>query len=250
MPFTFAHPLYAGPLKLIFPRYLSLTGLILGSMSPDFEYFIALEPYQLIGHSLAGLFLQAIPLSILLAFVFHHILKIPLVDHLPATAQIENKARGLLRDWKLNSLRKWIVFLLSVIIGFYSHVLLDAFTHLSGWFVSRVGILQSTIMNVPLYKILQHILSIAGLLTEGLLVLLLWKKAEPINRPAGKPRSAKQSYWMVVGLVTVAAVIVKVTLTSSTNYIGILVVSPISGFFVGLLAASIWVKRKVHKVNK
>ncbi|MVP02599.1 DUF4184 family protein [Paenibacillus lutrae] len=250
MPFTFAHPLYAGPLKLIFPRYLSLTGLILGSMSPDFEYFIALEPYRFIGHSVAGLFLQAIPLSILLAYVVHYILKIPLIDHLPATAQLENKARGLLRDWKLNSLRKWFVFLLSVIIGFYSHVLLDAFTHGAGFFVSKFGILQSTIMNVPLYKILQHTLSIAGLLTEGLLVFLLWKKAEPIDRPAGRILSGKRGYWVPAGLVTMATVILKVTLTSSTNYIGILVVSPITGFFIGLVAASIWVRRSVHKVNK
>jgi hypothetical protein len=50
LPFTFAHPSSSFPIKCIKPRYFSLVGLILGSMSPDFEYFIALEPYQIIGH--------------------------------------------------------------------------------------------------------------------------------------------------------------------------------------------------------
>ncbi|SEP14833.1 DUF4184 family protein [Paenibacillus sp. OV219] len=58
MPFTFAHPAYALPLKFINPRYLSATGLVLGSMAPDFEYFLTLEPHQTIGHSFSGLFVR------------------------------------------------------------------------------------------------------------------------------------------------------------------------------------------------
>ncbi|OAB48362.1 hypothetical protein PBAT_01615 [Paenibacillus antarcticus] len=100
MPFTFAHPLYAAPLKLLKPKYMSLTGIILGSMAPDFEYFIALEPYQSIGHTTKGFFIQAIPLSILLAFVFHLLIKVPLTRNLPSLFDMDN-IYGLCRDWIL-----------------------------------------------------------------------------------------------------------------------------------------------------
>jgi hypothetical protein len=40
MPFTFAHPAIVLPLKHLPKRWYSLTGLIIGSMTPDFEYFI------------------------------------------------------------------------------------------------------------------------------------------------------------------------------------------------------------------
>lgn len=59
MPFTISHAIYAIPIRHIMPKYFSVMGLILGSMSPDFEYFIYLEPYVTIGHSIQGLLFQA-----------------------------------------------------------------------------------------------------------------------------------------------------------------------------------------------
>nr|WP_281197248.1 HAD-IA family hydrolase [Paenibacillus glacialis] len=136
IPFTFAHPLYAAPLKLLKPKYVSLTGIILGSMAPDFEYFMALEPYQIMGHTTKGLFIQAIPLSLLLAYIFHRLIKVPLTHNLPPLFNMDKKSNGIIQDWNLSTVRSWIIFIVSVMIGFYSHVLLDGFTHKSGY-VSR-----------------------------------------------------------------------------------------------------------------
>src|SRR5690554_3240837 len=231
MPFTFAHPMFAAPLKVLKPKYISLTGLILGSMAPDFEYFIALEPYQSIGHSTAGLWLYAIPLSILLAVVFHYIIKIPLIDNLPTAFGIDRKARGLNRDWKMNRIRSWIIFIICVIIGFYSHVLLDAFTHKSGWFVTQYSYLQVNLIGYPVYKWLQHGLSIVGLLLEAAILIVLSSKTHLNKSDAGGKSNAKIRYWSVVLLVTVLTVVFKLLFTSSANYIGILIVSPLSGLF-------------------
>ncbi|MBA2937416.1 DUF4184 family protein [Paenibacillus sp. CGMCC 1.16610] len=129
MPFTFAHPTYAFPIKLISPRWLSTTGLVLGSMAPDFEYFLALEPHQVIGHSFAGLFLQGIPLCLLFAYLFHFYVKESLVLHLPSILNINRRGYDLLSSWRLRTFSDWFVYVLSVIIGFLSHITLDAFTH-------------------------------------------------------------------------------------------------------------------------
>ncbi|MFL1675829.1 DUF4184 family protein [Paenibacillus dendritiformis] len=245
MPYTLAHPLYAAPLKLLQPKYLSLTGIILGSMAPDFEFFIALEPYQTIGHSTLGLFLQAIPLSILLAVLFHYLIKDPLARHLPSVWNLDRKAHGLVRPWRLTGIRGWTVFLISVIIGFYAHVLLDGFTHETGIFVGLYPLLQQHIMGTPVYKLLQYGLSIIGLLVEGIIQVLLLSKARCGFGFVPVKRSAKVQYWAVTCGTAIAVAGIKLFSASSTNYIGIIAVAPISGFFLGLIAASALSRMKV-----
>jgi len=239
IPFTFAHPLYAAPLKLLKPKYFSLTGIILGSMAPDFEYFMALEPYQIIGHTAKGLFIQAIPLSLLLAFVFHRLIKVPLTHNLPSLFNMDKKSNGIIQDWNLPTVRSWIIFIVSVMIGFYSHVLLDGFTHKSGYFVMRNSLLQEYIIGIPIFKILQHSLSLVGLILELTILLLLLRKTQVDHRYIRVQGRLKIKYWFTVLLVTILTLTLKFLLSSSTNYMGMLVVSSISGFFLGLLVASI-----------
>ena len=61
-----------------------MTGLVAGSICPDFEYFFRLDVYSYYGHTWKGIFWFDLPLSILLAFVFHLVARDPLIDNLPA----------------------------------------------------------------------------------------------------------------------------------------------------------------------
>ncbi|MHA0857180.1 DUF4184 family protein [Paenibacillus sp. CMAA1364] len=239
MPFTLAHPMFAAPLKVMKPKYISLTGIILGSMAPDFEYFIALEPYQTIGHSLEGLFYQAIPLSIVLAFVFHYLIKVPLAHNLPSIFQLDAKAYGIIQEWKLDKLRSWVVFIISVIVGFYSHILVDAFTHQSGKMVSKYIFLQGHMVGIPIYKLLQYTLSIVGLFVEGIIILRMLNKSPVSNKYISIATVAKIKYWTLVFLIMLTTILLKLIFTSSHNLIGIVIVSSISGFFIGLVVSSI-----------
>lgn len=241
MPFTFAHPLYAAPLALLRPQYVSATGLILGSMSPDFEYFIWLEPYQSIGHTTKGLFLQAIPLCIVFAYLFHYIIKQALAENLPGYAQLDRRAQHLIRRWRLGSVQAWLVFIISVIIGFYSHVLIDGFTHASGLFVGKYHSLQQELFGIPLFKWLQHSLSMAGLALEAvwLWIMLRRRGSPPAIHGAQLHYKHKIRYWLIVLTTAVVTVLLKLMLTSSTNIIGILVVAFLSGLLLGVLLSSI-----------
>ncbi|TDQ42676.1 DUF4184 family protein [Aureibacillus halotolerans] len=243
MPFTFGHPLYALPAKYVSPRYVCLTGLILGSMSPDFEYFIALEPFQSIGHSWEGLFLHALPISIILAVVFHFLLKRPLALHMPSWGQLDSRCLSIANksNWRLTGVRSWLVFLLSVIIGFYSHLFVDAFTHQSGVFVTRISFLQQSLAGVPVYKLLQHSLSLLGLL--GLFLLFLQQIFKQRVKPTSNdllPSREKWIFWGISTLVAFLTLILKIWFSDSTNLIGITVVSSISGMFLGIVSASLW----------
>lgn len=248
MPFTFAHPAYALPLERVFKRYMSMTGIILGSMAPDFEYFIALEPYQHIGHTLKGLLFEAVPLSLLFAFLFHHVVKEMLALHLPSIWQLDQRASALVQNhaWRLRSIRDWIVFLLSVAIGFYSHVVIDGFTHASGAAVRRWPWLSEEIVSIPIYKYLQHGLSLLGLAILGLWMLRVLRSIPTDSlKPAFIRASEKYAYWTIVLLSAVLVWGLKLILAASSNLIGITVVASLSGAMLGILLAS-WIMRHRH----
>jgi hypothetical protein len=243
MPFTFAHPIFALPFKYAKPKYFSVTGLILGSMSPDFEYFIMLQPYQSIGHSVTGLFLQAIPLCVILAVIFHSIVKEIVVLHLPSNYSIDQRVYNTLSKWRLNA-KGWIVFILSVIISFLTHVFIDGFTHYNGYFVMRyLPLREVMIYDLPLYKILQHSFSVFGLLMlTWIIVSSLYRYHETVTIIPAVSTKQKLIFWTSVVVVAVALTSMKLLFSSSRNIIGILVVSPITGICLGIVLASIIIR--------
>jgi hypothetical protein len=247
MPFTFAHPAYAVPLKFVNPRNFSVTGLALGSMAPDFEYFLMLEPHQTVGHTLMGFFVQAAPLSILFAYLFHGVAKEALALHLPSLFGLDRRAYALIKPWKLSKPRDWIVFLASVFAGFLSHLAVDAFTHESGFMVQRLPALQAVLfLDLPLFKLLQYGLSVFGLAFLACAVGLALRRAavDRVNPPIATYRR-KLFYWAAAASVAVLTTALKLLFASSGNTIGILVVAPISGLCAGVLLASlVWNIRK------
>jgi len=130
MPFTFAHPAIVLPLKIKWKDHFNLTALVLGSMAPDFEYFVKMRIESKIGHSFIGFIVFDLPLVIIISLVFHFIVKNTLILHLP------EKVNSFIRQDKEDSLfkkGKWfrgiLIFIYSAIIGMFSHTLWDAFTH-------------------------------------------------------------------------------------------------------------------------
>ncbi|WP_053375806.1 DUF4184 family protein [Paenibacillus sp. FJAT-27812] len=235
MPFTLSHPLFAAPLKKGIPS-LSLTGLILGSMAPDLEYFIAMQPFRSIGHSFSGFFLLALPICVALAFAFHRIIKPALPAMLPNARGVNQFAAYLNRPWKMATTAERLFFLLSLFIGFYSHVFLDHFTHSSGYFVLRLPVLQSMIFGDHVYHILQLSLSVLGAFVPCLYFMysyLNWYK----KRDRNKKHNNSRGFYLQWGLaISITFVLFLGKLLFSGNFfsISIWVVAPITSAFVGL----------------
>lgn len=83
MPFTFSHPAIVLPLAFLPKKIISITGLIIGSLTPDFEYFIRMKLSSEYSHTISGVFLFDLPLGIILTFLFHGIVRNKLIDNLP-----------------------------------------------------------------------------------------------------------------------------------------------------------------------
>ncbi|MED4682969.1 DUF4184 family protein [Bacillus mycoides] len=241
MPFTFAHPAAVLPFAKKHSSYISVTALILGSMAPDFEYFLYFRPYGIIGHTWAGFFYLNLLLVFLLAYAYHFILKGPFITHLPKPFASYYKY-VVDAKWGLYTWKNFFVFCYSALFGMVTHVVWDAFTHKTGYFVMEMPLLQQEVYSIPIYKFLQHGSTCFGLL---LLIYVLWKYRRETGQDTSLT-SEKKKYW--ASSIVVAAIIFIVHALLDPYFhifqIGGIIVSGLISSFCGLLIVSIVYKSR------
>ncbi len=160
MPFTFlAHQAPIAPLKLIRPTWFSGTALAIGSMAPDLQYFLSGETGNW-AHTLPGQFLFCLPITLFLALLVERLMAEPIALHLPELGNFHLRDFATLSH-RRHGLGRWLVLAVpSALIGSFSHVVLDAFTHKHGWGVALVPVLDTKVFaiaghDVAIYKLLQ-----------------------------------------------------------------------------------------------
>src|SRR6478735_3646973 len=108
MPFTLSHPAAILPLTLLPKRWISLTGLVVGSMSPDMEYFLRMGVESRWSHSFGGIFFFDLPAGILFCFLFHCIIRDALFANLPLI--FKSRLIGFTRfDWKTHYDKNYLI---------------------------------------------------------------------------------------------------------------------------------------------
>lgn len=167
MPFTFSHPAIVLPFGRIKKYRFSVTGLIAGSMVPDFEFLFRLRETDIFGHTLLGIIVFDVPVALLLSFVFHLIIRNGLILHLPKPLR-QKFITYIFFNWKARFRKNVLWFFISVLIGLGSHFFLDAFTHSYGVFVKMNTFFTMEIhvlkYAVPVYYLLQLGFSVIGVL--------------------------------------------------------------------------------------
>ena len=165
MPLTFCHPAIVLPLKKLKPNWFSMTGLIIGSMSPDLEYFSRMEILATHSHLFLGVLYFDLPIALIYCFVFHLFVRNILINHLPDFFK-ERFTQFLNFDWINYFKKNWLIVIVSIIIGAYSHLFWDAFTHEWGYFAKLIPALQEVWFTKPIevkgYKFLQHFSTFLG----------------------------------------------------------------------------------------
>lgn len=169
MPFTLSHAAAALPFRR---TRLILSALIIGSMAPDFEYFIPFEHHGAFGHTWLGAFTLDLPLSLLVLWLFHRYAKEPLAACLPASA----RARFQLgpRNLSVRSPARFGLIVLSILVGIATHIFWDSCTHSGHWLGAQFPVLNGHVVlpifgSRPWFGILQYFSSVLGIV-----VLLLW----------------------------------------------------------------------------
>ena len=231
MPFTLSHPAIILPLIARHSKWFSTTGLIVGSIIPDFEYFIRMKIQSLYSHTLPGLFFFNLPAALVVCFLFHVIIRDSLLDNLPLI--IKSRFSSFQNFEWINYFKHhvWIV-ILSIIIGTVSHLLWDAFTHEIGYFVLKLTYLRHIIYlhgnGVPVYKICQHASTLIGALCIGIFILNL-KKGSSIQKSKQGP------YWILILAVTIIIVFLRSLFAIQPIHIGDIIVTTLAAIFLALM---------------
>lgn len=244
MPFTFTHPAIVIPIKKKWTSLFCFTALVIGSMAPDFEYFIRFIPIGTIGHTAAGFFYLNLPLCFLIAYIFHYIVKKPFIVNLPSPIDKWYYSFAV-EKWEIKSIKDFIVFTYSVLIGMASHVFWDSFTHKTGSFVKMVSFMRESICivnhKIPVYKFSQH-----GSTMIGLIIILIYlyriRNIDELIVPKVSSKN-KITYYFSILIVGILVVLYRMFCTLGgfrLNYFGVYIVSFISGLIIGIVLVSIF----------
>ena len=235
MPFTLSHAAIVLPLKKLNPAWFSMTGLIFGSMSPDLEYFTRMKILATHGHDWVGAIYFNIPLALAYCFVFHLFVRKILIDHLPNF--IKNRFIHLrLFDWMKYFKANGLVVILSILIGTYTHLLWDAFTHEWGFFAKKINFINEVWMTIGFelkgFKVLQYTSSIIGLL-----FIIFWI----YRMPKQKLNSSRFiiSFWVIVMLLTMLISFIRFYFFPIEMISGNIIVVPMMAGFLSLIILGI-----------
>jgi len=235
MPFTFSHPAAVLPFGWLPKRWVSVTGMVMGSMVPDFDYFLRMNVDSTFSHSFLGLFVFDFPVSILLAFLFHLVVRNSLIDHLPLflTQRLLDFKQF---DWMKHFQEHYTVVIASVFFGAITHIVWDNFTHEHGHFVYASSHLKGTvsIFGHPVYafKLLQHLSTVVGGAIVLFALLLL---------PADKNYSREKSilpYWLFTGFIAVVVLIGRIWMGIDHKFFESIMITAIAGGLTGIVITS------------
>ena len=141
MPFPLAHPAAVLPLRRYCPRWLNFPALVIGSICPDVGYcFGRLRLARFSHRFLAGSFGFCLPVGLLLLLLFY-LVRRPVVQRLPA------RQREIYEPLCQRPAGPLPIIVVSLLIGVWSHLLLDSITHEDGWFVEHLPVLQESVIR-------------------------------------------------------------------------------------------------------
>jgi hypothetical protein len=209
MPLTLSHPAASIP----FARLgLVLSALIIGSMTPDFTYFIPLFANSDFSHTFIGVFVYCLPVGIISLLIFHYLIKYPALALLPSNHQ--SRLYGIANGFSCWPLQKFGMIILSILTGAFTHILWDSFTHAEGWMVQRFTILKSPIITIgshglPTFEFLQYCSTLVG----GALLIYWYAKwykstsPRPVQAGLAISTSTKLLIFLVMGSTALIAAI-------------------------------------------
>ncbi|NEM98220.1 DUF4184 family protein [Pontibacter burrus] len=248
MPFTAAHPAIIIPLQRLHSRWLSTTGLIVGSISPDFAYFLLGPRLSNLSHSLKGLLLFNLPMAFVLAIFFHVLVRDQVIQYLPDYFRKKALAIEPLRIGKY-LLRNAYIFAISVLIGAFGHLLWDSFTHYDGYFVRNNAFLLQPVslgfIEVPLCRVLQHVSTVVGFSILGWHISTL-----PSATITQKRWYAWIGYWILIGFIAAVFLLLNLPTHVHLSSLEKLVVPYLTGLLLAIVVLAILGKiRQLFSAN-
>jgi hypothetical protein len=225
MPFPLAHPAAILPLRRFCPRLLSFPALVVGSLICDAGYFSGSLHWEKISHRLlAGSIGFGLPAGFAALLLFYA-LRTPFVRMLPAWY------KRVLLPLCERPAGPPASLAVSLLIGAWTHIILDSFTHQDGWFVERLPLLQKSLFATPhgLFRICDVIYCGTTLVGVIWVALCYWRWLESQVHPVFPPPPVTEWLWsFLLGIFVLSTALAG---RGSPTVVGLIP----AGLFTGLL---------------
>lgn len=207
MPFTLAHPAIIIPMQKAASRYQGLlSALIIGSMIPDFSYFIPIGVSRSESHTWFALLWFILPIGLTFYLVYHKLLVPVAYSFLPK--KFQQRLNPTFSTGSLPPLKLIPVIAVGIVFGAATHLFWDAFTHAHSyhWPVPLFDFLTNTALYIgdyplKIYLLLQYLSSVVGLVVVFLWVRHWYHRTDQNQTPNWQP-SVRLSRLSLVLLIT------------------------------------------------
>ena len=204
VPFTPAHAAAALPFR---GTRLVLSAVVIGTLAPDFEYFLRFQPAGKFGHTVLGAMFLTLPSALVVLWIFHVFVKGPTAGLLPEA--VYSRLGSQLDHFPFRGAGRFLLIISSVLVGIATHIFWDSFTHSGSWLVQHSAFLRQ---EVPLpmlgirslFRVLQHLSTIAGLAILLAWITLWYRSTKASSQVVGGAVSARRKTLTWVALSTVA----------------------------------------------
>ena len=172
MPFTLSHAAAALPFKRYCPQRLDMLALMVGTITPDLAYYWRDFNLAAKAHTFGGSLVICLPLGLAAFYLIRAFSK--------DIGRVLTSPFDKLFESLKEAPTKPITIIASVLVGAWTHVIWDSFTHRNGSVVTRVPWMSEDVLGlieirpgpvfgfgngieIPFYSLLQHLSSVFGL---------------------------------------------------------------------------------------
>lgn len=225
---------------------------MIGSMSPDFAYFLPGEPARMQTHSIPGVFLFCWPVSVALWLLFVRVLEQPTRALLPESWR--SRFAPSEREISFKSLA-WGS--LAVIVGALTHIVWDSFTHRGTGVVGAIPALREVAFHyagwrIRWFVVLQYVSSVIGILA-----LMFWAWRLPPGRypqPSllSVPHATRVSCAAILVTASAGLAIAGYVLNSDTWFVRRVfhfLIGGMTGWAVAWLAIALWIGGRMRAIK-
>jgi uncharacterized membrane protein YhaH (DUF805 family) len=259
MPFTISHAAAVLPFTRPLARWRLLSATIIGSMVPDFGFFSPWRPPRVETHSWPGLVLFCLPVGLLTFWVFQRLIKPALLEVLPNATYA--RWQDFARPADIGNRRQWAVAAVGILVGAFTHLVWDAFTHEGARGVRMIPALDDPYVDFAGHhlfgpRLLQDGSSLLGLTVVLIIVLYGLRPARGnATIPERRLRSLERYGW-VFAYVAVAAVLTALVLRRALSrydlphslglLAGLSAISTLRGLAASLLLVSLALQSRLR----
>jgi hypothetical protein len=208
MPFTLAHPAVVLPFGRQLARWRLLSATLIGSVVPDFGWFLPARPARFETHSVNALLSFCLPVGLAAYWLFQRVIRRPILELLPSAAYLRWQGSSEPADYR--SLRQWLLAACGVLAGAITHLIWDAFTHEGARGLRLFPVLGDSAVEISGHHLtgahlLQDANSVVGVIIVVAIALYSLRPARAASRPPRRLQRAERAIWIGVFALTAAA---------------------------------------------